>query len=210
MNEHEKQFHLPDSGFDKVLGNITKAPEVKKEKRLITYEESLELAKDLLNRHKNEILGQKDKDVDGWGTPYTDHQKSIRHFIDKTPQDILERFVGHGITKKGEIDRLAAALNILANKSIQGSCGQLAGNIGGYNAYKDGDFIVISKLDTNFRIMQELDGRLQPELNEIGLLVNIGAFVVDTKYYSMVEELKTMFPDVNMIKANELPEYLKV
>jgi hypothetical protein len=209
MNENEKQFHLPDSGFNAALEDTAKTPKTREAKNLTTFAESMELANDLLNRHGDEIRSQMGKDIDGWGEPYTDWQKSISHFITGTSEDILKRFVGHGITRKDGVNQLAAALNILANKSIKGECGRLGGS-GGYHAYNSGDFIVISKLDFNLPVTVETNGEQETKFNEIGWLANIGAFVVDTKYYSIVEELKKMFPEVNIIRANELPKYLKV
>ena len=50
---------------------------------------------------------------------------------------------------------------------------------------------------------------MEPIFNEIGWEADIGAIVVNTKYYPLVEEFKEMFPDVNIIKANELSEYFQ-
>ncbi|MFH1428048.1 MAG: hypothetical protein ABIG60_06035, partial [Patescibacteria group bacterium] len=170
---------------------------------------SLELAEKLFAKYESRIRDNMGKDIDGWGEPYTEYQKSIYHFLEKIPNDILERFQGHGIIRKSTFDQLAGALNILANKSIKGECGRLGGEIYGYGAYKGGDFLVISKIDKGLPITEERDGRQQSVFNEIGWIADIGAFVIDTEYYPMVEELKRIFPDVNIIKANELTEYLK-
>lgn len=90
------------------------------EKKLITFEESKKLAEELLSRFKNEILSNMQKNVDGWGPAYADYQNSIKHFLKKVPEDTLEHYGAHGITKGSEVDRLAGALNILANRSMKG------------------------------------------------------------------------------------------
>ena len=38
---------------------------------------------------------------------------------------------------------------------------------------------------------------------------NIGAIVVDVHYYPLVGEIQKMFPNVNIIKANQLEDYIK-
>jgi len=212
MNNHEEKFHLPDSGFNETIRDILQQHEKpSKPKELVPHEESLELAKKLFAKYESQIRDNMGKDIDGWGEPYTDYQKSIQHFLEKIPDDILERFHGHGITRKSTLDQLAGVLNILVNKSIKGECGPLGGKTGYPNvgAYKRGDFLVISKIDKGLPITEERDGHQQPIFNEVGWMANIGAFVIDARYYPMVEELKRMFPDVNIIKANELTEYLK-
>jgi|GEM_PF-1338574 len=210
MNDQEKS-HLPDSGFDQMIENVTSERETGSAPReLVPLAESLELAKSLLTKYESEMKGQYGKDIDGWsdGLVFTDYQKSIAHYIEETPHDILKRFSAHGVTRKSEIDRIAGALNILANKSIKGECGPLVGS-GQLKAYISGDFLVISKLDMPLPILDARDGRQQSRMNGIGWLAEIGAFVVDTRYYPMIDELRRMFPDVNIIKANQLPEYLK-
>jgi hypothetical protein len=209
MEKHEGNFDLPDSGFNDVIENISQQRgESHKQEKLVTYTESLQLAKELSSQYETTIKSNMYKDVDGWGEPYTDYQKSIGYYLKQIPDDIQERFQGHGITRNDEIDQLAGALNILANKSIKGYCGRLGGETTGYEARTNGNFLVVSRIDKGLPITKEQDGRQQSISDEIGWKADIGAFVVDTKYYPMIDELKIMFPDVNIIKANELPSYL--
>ncbi len=177
-----------------------------REQKLVYYKESLGFAEKLLERYGEKIKENLSKDVDGWDETYTDYQRSIDHFLEQIPDDILNRYQAHGITRKDEIDRLAAVLNILANSSIKGWSGRLGGETGGYGAYKNADYLVISKLDKPLSIKNE---KGETRFNEIGWEADIGAFVVDTKYYPLVEELKAMFPTTNIIKANELPKYFE-
>ncbi|TSA46205.1 hypothetical protein D4R51_00485 [bacterium] len=184
------------------------------EKKLVSYEESLKLAKDLLTRYQEKIRENMDKDVDGWGEFYTSFQKSIGHFLEQIPEDILRHYDAHGITRNDTIDQLAACLSILSNKSIRGEVGILG--VSGYEsqgignpikrfAFTKGDFLVVSKFDKPLPIQDEKEGSLKN--NETGWEADIGAFVVDVHYYPLVDELKDRFPDVNIIKANELPLY---
>ena len=177
-------------------------PEVET-KKMVSIEQSERLAKQLLSHYESEIEANLHKDVDGWGEPYTDYQDSTRHFLEMISEVIRERYQGHGITRKDEVDKLTAVLNIMANQTIKGECGPLSG-IGGtiVNAYQHGTgFLVISKID-------HLLPSKPPIFNELGQWkADIGAIVVNVKYYPLANELRELFPDVNIIKANELQEY---
>jgi hypothetical protein len=176
-------------------------PEV--EKNITSIESSEKLAKELLSRHESEIRDNLQKDVDGWGNPYTDYQDSTRHFLEMIPEVIRQRYYGHGITRKGEADRLAAVLNIMANKSIKGECGPLSGaNSPMIDAYqRRTEFLVISKIDNQLPLKPST-------FNKLGQWkADIGAVIVNVKYYPLVNELRELYPEVNIIKANELQEY---
>jgi hypothetical protein len=208
----ENNFSIPDSGFSEALKNIESERNIKKdtennqEKEIVPFQESLKLANELLARYDKEIRANMGKNIDGWSELiFTDFQKSIKHFTQETPEEILTHFQGHGITKFSHPEQLAAALNIMANKAIKGYCGQLGGP-SNLNAYTRGDFLVLSKYDKTLPVQDE---KGEGKFNEIGWMADIGAFVIDVKYYLIVEELKKMFPDINIIKANELPQYLK-
>lgn len=191
------------------MENIEKEGGEIPERKLVTYEESRKLAEELLARFKNEILGNMQKDVDGWGPVYADFQNSIKHFLKEVPEDILKHYGAHGITKGSEVDRLAGALNILANRSMKGWYGPLGGEAGGYNAYRNGDFLVVSKFDKSLAIKEEKGGEEKPVFDAMGWKADIGAFVVDVRFYPLIEEFKKMFPDVNIIRANEIPGYFE-
>ncbi len=209
MNEQKPSF--PDSGFDQALDKISlEREESSGSKELVSFEESLKIAHDLLEKYGDAMKSQYGQDIDGWeGLVFKDYQKSIGHYIETMPDDVLKHFSAHGITRYSIEDRLAGALNILANKAIKGECGSLERNRGQFGAYTSGDFLVVSKPDKPLPMTEEKDGRQQSVFNEVGWMAEIGAFIVDTKYYPMVNELRRMFPDVNIIKANQLPEYLK-
>ena len=206
-----------DSGFDKTLKNIIDQRKTS-EGKVVSYKESLELAKSLLEKYKNEILQNRDKDVDGFdnGELYTDFQKSIKHFMIEIPEDIKKHYSGHGITRNSGLDQLAGFLNIAANKAIKGYCGLIVGS-DGYNAYTHGDFIILSKKDINLPVKEfssksreEESVFIEIDNGNLAWKANIGAMVVDVKYYPLVEELKKMFPEINIIKANELPKYFGI
>ncbi len=176
---------------------------------LVSYEKSKKIAEDLLVRFKNEILANMQKDIDGWGPAYADFQNSIQHFLKKVPENILGHYGAHGVTKGDELDNLAGALNILANHSMKGWYGPLGRGEGGYNAYRTGDFLVVSKFDKSLGVKEERSGEKKAVLNAIGLKVDIGVLVVNVHFYPLIEELKKMFPDVKIIKANEIPGYFE-
>lgn len=207
MNNRER-IDIPDSGFNKAMGEILKEKRESSElDEIVSFEESLYLAKELLVKYQKQIEKNLYEDVDGWGEDYEScYQNSIGHFLEEVPEELLERFDGHGMTKNSEINRLAGALNVLANKAIKGECGHLKSRH--IPAYTHGDFLIVSKIDKGLPITHIKDSRKQPIFNKIGWTADIGAFVVNTHYYPIVEELKKKFPDVNIIRANELKEYL--
>lgn len=64
------------------------------------------------------------------------------------------------------------------------------------------NFLVILTKDNPF------PGGKPQKPDETGLFkINIGMLVVNTKFYPLVEELRNMFPNRTIIKANEIPEH---
>ncbi len=180
----------------------------KSEKSFVPYEQSLEVAKQLLEEYKDELAkaGGSPKTFDEGVSPYTHDATS--HFLKDVPPEIQEEFWGHGISKKSEVDILAALINILENHSIRGDTGRLidAGTGKTYiPAYKKSPFLIVSHFKRPLVVTK--DNRAV--FNEIGAEVDAGAIIVNNDYYPLVEKLKALYPGANIIKANELPEYIK-
>lgn len=179
------------------------------ERKIVSFEQSLELATKLYAEFEPAIRANLQKEMDGV-KEYADYPNLIRYFLKKVPDEVAEQFVGHGITKtSGVIDKptlgqLAAVLNIMANQVVKGDWGAVR-NSGYINAYDSGPFLILSKKGKNLGLkrISDSDGRY------IGPNVDIGAVAVNAKFYPMVEKLRELFPDMNIIKASELPDYMR-
>jgi len=183
------------------------------EKQLIPYEQSTELAKRLLEKYHDELRGmltidnmpEQDREAARWGKSTTEY------FIRKFPEETLERFTGHGVRRGDDERKLASFINILQNHSIIGECAKLE-NSGYYDADIGSDLLIISHIDQPLPVYPETgttDEKRWPIKNEIGWVANPGAFVVGMQFYPIIEELRSMFPTENIIRANEVEKYFK-
>lgn len=166
------------------------------EKILAAYQESLGCAVKLFEEHKGELdtafaacFGQTD----------------MSRYLRLIPENIASRFSGHGITRGDRVTNLAMFLNIVANDSLKGDYGKLSG--GGYTAWTNSDFFIISHYNKDLGIRDEA-GNLHK--NEVGFTADIGAYIVCNKYYPIIEELRRMFPNKNIIKAEEIADFVSV
>ena len=188
------------------------------EKEFLSYKKALEIADELLEKHKSQMKDNLQKDIDGWyggdQNALGGWQKSLDHYIQKTPKEILSHYQGHGVTKGGYRDRVAALLSVAQNKSIKGDAALLVGGPGVYiPAYTDTEILVLSTKDSNMQIRkQKENGMSEPVFNSdrSWKAENIGAIVIDVHYYPLFEEFKKMFPTMNFIKASELSKYFEI
>ena len=159
---------------------------------------------------------QSRKEVDGVEVTHSDYPGLIEHFVRQVPEEQLKRFWGHGITRGRDIDQLSSALNLLENKVMVGDSSQLKSVF--QSAWTEGPFLVISEKDESLVLGKTFEERGKNVI-KIGehrytgedvkaIKINIGAFVIDAKFYPLVEELRKRFPDVNIIYARDLPAYL--
>jgi len=174
----------------------------------VSFEDSLNIAKQLLEKYGPQIRENLGKDVNNFGgLVFEDYQDAISHFLKLIPDQDKEFYSAHGVTRRDDLNKLAAALNIMSNKAIKGYSGLIAYS-SQFSAFTHkADFLILSKFLKPLR-KQDVDGKfyLHNQNNDLWD-ADIGAFVVNTKFYPMVEEFKKMYPDVNIIKANQLPEY---
>ena len=185
-------------------------------KQIISPEQSRKEAEELLASHEQEILDNMYKEVDGVEVTHSDYPGLIEHFVRQVPEEQLKRFWGHGITRGRDIDQLSSALNLLENKVMVGDSSQLKSVF--QSAWTEGPFLVISEKDESLVLGKTFEERGKNVI-KIGehrytgedvkaIKINIGAFVIDAKFYPLVEELRKRFPDVNIIYARDLPAYL--
>jgi hypothetical protein len=169
----------------------------------VSIEESQRVARNLLEKYETEITAQAFQDINGWNRPFETklYQNAIDHYLRDIPTEIQAQYWAHGVTRGQVLDRLTATLNVLSNSGIKGDVGRLGGMYGGFMTQCD--FLFLLEKDNPFP-----SGKPQKP-DETGLFkINIGVLVINTKFYPLVDELRSMFPNRKIIKANELPEYL--
>lgn len=174
----------------------------KEVKNLVSYEKSFALAQRLYEQYHDELVLA---DNENFG------RRDTIDTIRQIPDEVKERFYGHGITRSGknrtEFDKLAAFINILDNESIIGDYGSLKG--GQHGVFSNADFLILSHCDTPLGTAQSDTGDGKGLVkNEIGWIANIGAFVVSNKYVPILEALKKIYPDKKIITTKEIPEYI--
>jgi hypothetical protein len=182
---------------------------------LVENEQSEALARQLLEEFGDEVKSARFKDIEGLGTPEkrffmdSDYQDGIGHFLSGVPKEILKHQIGHGITRGDDSKKLTAALNILANSSVRGDFGELAGS-SYINAYTDADFLALTDYGRDFRniFVQGPNGEKRV-MHGDSALFHLQALVVNTKFYPLVDKLKELFPNRIILRANELPEYFE-
>jgi hypothetical protein len=171
---------------------------------LVPYEQSFKLAVQLMDR-KRQGLALADNENFG--------RSDIPDFIQSIPDTIKSRFFGHGITREGKYrdraDRLAAFINILDNNTIKGDYGPLLG--GQPSAYTNVDLLILSHLDKHlgtFEGVGEPVGGSKLTTNNIGWVADVGAYVVGNKYSPIIDELKKLYPNKNIIRADEISDFV--
>ncbi|MCC6639455.1 hypothetical protein IT409_02770 [Candidatus Falkowbacteria bacterium] len=163
----------------------------------------LELLKDRILAMKNYKVHNLEGGMEG---PW---QNGMMHFMSQIRPEVLERFFGHGITRGNEVARIAALMAILNDHVIKGDSGRLM-NSGHVDAFV-APIMILSKVDRPL-MDKEYYKKHQSELAYVqvnGWKPDIGAIVLDVKYYPLAEELKKRKPEFNIIKSEELPAYFQ-
>ncbi|MBU6447493.1 hypothetical protein KGQ24_01465 [Patescibacteria group bacterium] len=161
---------------------------------LVPYEVSLAKAKQLYEKYWEQIAQrQREKDPYGRGLK-----------LNTVPEETLKHYNGHGITRGGVEENLAALLNILTNKTIKGWEAPLKSN-DGHDAWTGGDFMIISHPDSTLSIRE---GGKVKKINDLGMEVNIGGVIVAPRMTPIIEELKKLFPNVEIVSGEDAPKYL--
>jgi len=139
--------------------------------------------------------------------------ESIEDVLKEFDSEALNKFWGHGATRGDINERIAAAISLLDNKVMIGSCAPLAGS--GYNnAYIDGDFFVISHKDHKL-VGRDVKEKQYVKLKETtgkirtGIKIHPGVFVCNNRFDALVEPLRKLFPDEKILHAGELANYIK-
>lgn len=189
-----------DEPSDEDYRNAEKLVDSGYEKNVISYKESLKQAKALLEKYDERILNE---EYDAWDEDGIDGNQAIGKFIRALSPEILCEYTGHGVTRNSEMEQLAAALNISENKCIRGWQGLLAKSEF-INAYTHGNFLIISKYKHS--LCKLVDKK--PIMHSAGWEAEIGAIIVNSHFYPLIPELREMFPDVKIIKANQFENHV--
>jgi len=171
---------------------------------LVPLAESCEQARGLLAKYAKEIEHAKRFPSD---EGVLDHEDGIEFFLKKFPNAQLQEFRGHGVSKGSEMEILGGFINILANQTIKGDIGRLQqGDRSTFiPAYTRSPFLVVSHYG---RELVDLHQNNHPKFNAVGLKVDVGAHVINCGYYPLLDELRSMFPERTIMRANELPAYI--
>ena len=186
--------------------------------KIVNHEDCRKEAEELYNKFKEQIelqINQPIDDIYQMGEPYP---KLIEHYLESVPKEIQSHYWAHGITKGRSLDQLASAISVLRNKAIVGDTARLRGS-GFQDAWTHGNFVVISKKDMGL-ILGETPEERKKQIINLGkkrysenditaIRVDVGAIVVNAEFYPLVEELRKRFPEVKILYARELSDYLQ-
>jgi hypothetical protein len=182
----------------------------------LTQEQCRQIAEEIYGRYEKELLEHQEEPVDGDKGWYANNRGVIENHLARFSPEVLHEYWGHGVTRGNKLDRLTAAVSILSDGAMKGDSAPLAAS-GYVNAYTDGDFLAISRQGK--QLMEYGEDR-RPIFISLGeneytgreikaVKINPGALVVNAYFYPIVEELRSRFPQANILYANELPEYIE-
>jgi hypothetical protein len=187
------------------------------QQKFAPYNESFELATKLLEKYKERIQNEQcdNEEMD----EVFGEKEAIAKFVNLLPEDILKKYEGHGITRNSEIEQLAAAINIAQNKTIMGWKGKL--KTSQCRSYTMGSFLILSPYNQSLNKDKSIFHKIKGNKIGKGTIIgsnqngerlaweaNIGVIVVNTRLYPLVDELRKMFPDIKIIRANELTKHI--
>lgn len=164
-----------------------------------------------LNRTATEVFERK-RDAILTHDENASGQKSIPNALQRFPDEVLQNYWGHGVTRGDEIDNIAAVMSMLRNNAFIGWTAPLA-NSRGTDAWTHGDFLAISRKGEELSPRpnnkpQLVTFRTNTGQTKPGLRMDLGALVVTDRFEPIIDDLRQMFPQANIISAAELPEYI--
>ncbi len=169
-------------------------------------QECRKIAQDLYARHSEEIEQVRMTFHDG-NTPLEAELREV-------PTEVQKHYFGHGVTKGDTIGKIAAVISILQNGAMRGGAAALEG--GQPSAYTNGNFFVISHKGQE---LVERDADKKPIFLSLGeneftgteikaVKIRSGAVIVNGLFYSLVDDLKKMYPEATIISAYEVKDYI--
>ncbi len=114
------------------------------------------------------------------------------------PDEILDRFSGHGITR-GSLDmQLTALLSVLTSKEVKGDFGRLGirdTDNADMRAFCNGAFMLISKIDKHLTNSLNID--------------DLGGIIVNGQLEPLTPVLRELYPKFTFLTAWEFPKWAK-
>lgn len=141
------------------------------------------------------------------------YNEAIYRFLEEVPDEITTRFWAHGVTREAGIGNLAAVMSIIETGQIAGYSAIIGGDHGG--AWTDGDALIVSKIDQSLFKEDSKGELIRHEIvgNDGQITVmceaDIGAVILNDRLYPLADELKTMYPDVKIIRADEMKSFFE-
>jgi len=205
-------------------------------KDFVPYEKSLQIAEGLLkkynsaivahikeiqekyanelSKHKDWRVGLKIGGVEGVDGIRFAKRDAIRPVLKQFSEEDLQRFSGHGISRGLHENILAAFINILENSFIKGDVGHInvhAKGDYGSRTHSDtnADFFIISHADKRLGLFPKNETDKKLLYNKGAWAADAGAFVVNYDFYPIIDELRKMYPYANIVKANELSDFIE-
>jgi hypothetical protein len=182
----------------------------------ISIEDIRKKAKTMLSKYPDEYkLGDIGIKEDFPDRHFYDKSIAVDHFLKNIPPEVLVRFWGHGITKGSKEDQLTAVMAIAEKSLIKGWAGNFTRSQP--PVYTSGPALVISKIDGSLMkrdkngepLLHKLKGLNQLDYTADAWEADIGAIILNSEFYPFADELKKMYPDVKIFKANEMSDLFK-
>lgn len=150
---------------------------------------------------------------EGRGYNFFGFNEAIYRFLKEVPDEITTRFWAHGVTREAGIGNLAAVMSIIETNQVAGYSGIIGG--GQYGAWDNGDALIVSKIDQPLfkedsegeTIRHEIIGN-DGQITDV-CEADIGAVILNDRLYPLADELKTMYPDVKIIRADEMKSFFE-
>ena len=138
---------------------------------------------------------------------------AIEHALRQIPVNVIEHYYGHGITHGTLQDQLVAIFVIAETHLLAGDTASMTSQ---YIApYSSGSALILSKRDKELVMQGDQEHTYGRDLvfasgeKRFALGVDIGVIVLNEVLYPVAEELRVMFPETLIVRADELPALLE-
>ena len=138
---------------------------------------------------------------------------AIEDALGQIPHEILEHYYGHGITRRTLQDQLIAIFVIAETHLLAGDTAPMTNQ---YIApYSSGSAFVLSKKNKKLVMDGDSEHTYSRDLisssgeKRFAFGVDIGTIVLNEILYPVADELKALYPETLIIRADELPALLE-
>ena len=116
-------------------------------------------------------------------------------------EDILSAYWAHGVTRGTDEQNLASLIAMLESGKLKGDEGALGKQDSFMRAWSTAHVLIVSLPEEHLIVRGSNVGGLAD--------MKAGAYVLSHTYNPVIDELRKMFPDKNILRADELPSYLQ-